>query len=294
MASTARAAPTASGARVRASASMATPPAPAAPASPAPPPAASASSAPAAAQPRRQGVQYGGEGVRGESASGTGVVGQTTSGVTSKAVYGTPGEWLRRARRVDADERLRRHRHHHGRKPSPRGVYGYSGTQGYGVYGANTNGVGVYGQAVFGVQLGPPSASSAPAVQRRRPRCHERHGGGGGVYGGSATAYGVIGNTTAAGYFGADGDYEHARGRRPRATSTNPSAFAAYFSGATVVQGDFTVFGGAKSAAVPHPRCPVPLVPLRIAIIEWTYVDRVAYIVDRLVGRGSGSSRLMS
>jgi hypothetical protein len=108
------------------------------------------------------------------------------------------------------------------------GVYGvnYStGTNTTGVYGAASVGNGVVG-ATYGT------------------------GGVAGVYGYSNSAYGVIGSTTATGYSGLTAITGTPGVAALAATSTNGGAYAAYFQGSTVVQGDFAVVGGAKSAAV--------------------------------------------
>ncbi|MCA1667768.1 MAG: hypothetical protein LC793_10340, partial [Thermomicrobia bacterium] len=107
------------------------------------------------------------------------------------------------------------------------GVKGIAGTTGYGVAGTSASGIGVYGTT----------------------------GGTGlvaGLYGASSTAYGIIGSTTASGYSGLTAITGTPGVAALAATSTVSSAFAAYFSGFTYVQGNFAVTGN-KSAAVMHP-----------------------------------------
>ncbi|MHB8645480.1 MAG: hypothetical protein ACYDAR_06805 [Thermomicrobiales bacterium] len=114
------------------------------------------------------------------------------------------------------------------------GVYGKA-TTGDGVYGSSTGGNGVYGIA--------NAAGSSSIVA--------------GVYGTSSTTYGIIGNTTAAGYSGLTGTTSTPGVAALAATALVPTAYAAYFSGKTVVEGDFYVVkhadgtGGGKFAAVP-------------------------------------------
>jgi hypothetical protein len=66
--------------------------------------------------------------------------------------------------------------------------------------------------------------------------------GGFAIYGLSAKGHGLVGATAATGAAAVVG-----------ATNGVPGAYAAAFYGPVVVAGDFTVVGGAKSAAVPHP-----------------------------------------
>jgi len=114
------------------------------------------------------------------------------------------------------------------------GVFGQGGgTNGVGVIGTSTSGTGVYG-----------STSGAGNVA--------------GLYGTSSTTYGIIGNTTAAGYSGLTGITSTPGVAALAASSTTTAAYAAYFTGTTVVQGNFYVVknpdgtGGGKFAAVAH------------------------------------------
>ncbi len=122
------------------------------------------------------------------------------------------------------------------------GVHGKAGN-GTGVYGTATGGYGVYGVAVSGNGV-VGSTSGAGNVA--------------GLYGTSSTTYGIIGNTTAKGYSGLTGITSTPGVAALAASSTTTAAYAAYFSGTTVVQGDFYVVknpdgtGGGKFAAVAH------------------------------------------
>ena len=89
---------------------------------------------------------------------------------------------------------------------------------------SNANGTAVYGQN-FSNYTGPGPGA-----------------GGFAVYGLSAKGHGLVGATAAAGGAAVVG-----------ASNGVAGAFAAAFYGSVIVGGDFTVVGGAKSAAVPHP-----------------------------------------
>jgi hypothetical protein len=141
------------------------------------------------------------------------------------------------------------------------GVYGYGVPGGNGVVGESTGSAGSYGvwgktdtgKAVVGQASGSGFGGSFTSSTN-----HGVHGstfGTGvvaGVYGTSTTAYGVIGRTTAPGYSGLTAITGTPGVAALAATSTVPTAYAAYFQGTTVVQGNFFVVGGGKSAAVPH------------------------------------------
>jgi hypothetical protein len=66
--------------------------------------------------------------------------------------------------------------------------------------------------------------------------------GGFGVYGLSAKGHGLVGATATAGGAAVAGS-----------TNGLAGAYAGLFYGPVIVSGPFTVFGGPKSAAVPHP-----------------------------------------
>jgi hypothetical protein len=127
----------------------------------------------------------------------------------------------------------------HGQTNNGYGVYGEAiGAGGYGVAGVATNAYGVFGQSsggngVYGIAT---AAGSTQVVA--------------GVFGDSTASYGVIGRTTAVGYSGITGITTTPGAAAFAGTSTVPGAYAAYFQGLTVVQGNFAVVGGAKSAAV--------------------------------------------
>lgn len=75
-----------------------------------------------------------------------------------------------------------------------------------------------------------------------------------GVYGHSNTGYGVLGSTTATGYSGLTGTTNTANTAAFAATSTNPNAFAGFFTGDIFVNGNFTVLDPTrKHGAIAHP-----------------------------------------
>ncbi len=114
-----------------------------------------------------------------------------------------------------------------------------SGT-GTAVYGYSDAGTGVIGSTTTGPYgVTGASAASSNAV---------------GVYGVSPTGYGVVGITAAgAPYSGITGGATADGAAAIAGGTSNPNAYAAYFTGKTVVQGDFTVVSGQKNAAVKHP-----------------------------------------
>lgn len=127
----------------------------------------------------------------------------------------------------------------HGRNDFLNGV-GTTGvaTNGTGVYGQSGSGSGVGGysnggNAVYGFANAPGTAAIVA-----------------GVFGDSTTTYGLIGRTTAAGYSGLTAITGTAGVAALAATATVGTAYAAYFTGQTVVQGNFFVVSGTKSAAV--------------------------------------------
>jgi len=125
--------------------------------------------------------------------------------------------------------------------------YGVTGTSdvGYGgvfygggfsaVYAESTGGTGTGGHGVYGYANGTGGSHITA-----------------GVFGDSNSTYGLIGRTTAAGYSGLTAITSTAGVAALAATSMNTGAYAAYFTGKTVVQGDFYVVSGGKFAAVPH------------------------------------------
>jgi len=135
------------------------------------------------------------------------------------------------------------------------GVYGISaaGTgQTPGVYGtaSSANAPGVYGRNANGgnaVRAEIPSTANVSAISMYALNYSSYTGGGPGaggfaIYGLSAKGHGLVGATAAAGAAAVVG-----------ATNGVAGALAAAFYGPVLVGGDFTVVGGAKSAAVPHP-----------------------------------------
>jgi hypothetical protein len=118
-----------------------------------------------------------------------------------------------------------------------------------GVAGLTSTGYGVYGRAVSGngVRGEIPATSSASAIAMYGLNYSTFAGpgpgaGGFAVYGLSAKGHGLVGATAAAGAAAVVG-----------ATNGVVGAYAAAFYGPVIIGGDFTVVGGAKSAAVPHP-----------------------------------------
>jgi hypothetical protein len=131
------------------------------------------------------------------------------------------------------------------------GVYGHTPrADNYGVWGDNTGaGVGVLGQSVSGTpirgQVAPGSSANTIAIYGVNNSTYAGPGpgaGGFGVYGLSAKGHGLVGATAAAGAAAVVG-----------ATNGVAGAYAGAFYGPVLVGGAFTVFGGPKSAAVPHP-----------------------------------------
>jgi hypothetical protein len=129
------------------------------------------------------------------------------------------------------------------------GVLGEGRTNCPGVWGLNDTGLGVLGVSassygVFG-QIPPTSNANTIAIyaQNYSTYAGSTPGAGGfAVYGLCAKGHGLVGATATAGGAAVVG-----------ATNGVPGAFAGAFYGPLVVSGNFTVVGGAKSAAVPHP-----------------------------------------
>jgi len=152
------------------------------------------------------------------------------------------------------------------------GVIGSGANSGAGVFGINSNvvGIGVQGFNDFGpaVQGNTSAGTGVRGIATTGTGVYGYSSGGNGVYGfanaagattivaglygTSNTTYGIIGNTTAAGYSGLTAITGTAGVAALAATSTVSNAYAAYFQGTTVVEGNFFVVSGAKSAAIPH------------------------------------------
>jgi hypothetical protein len=118
-------------------------------------------------------------------------------------------------------------------------VRGDVSTVGTGVVGTTPNGIGVSGQI--------PSTSGANAIavygQNYSTYAGSGPGAGGfGVYGISAKGHGLVGATATSGGAAVVG-----------ASNGVSGAYAGAFYGSVVISGAFTVVGGPKSAAVPHP-----------------------------------------
>ena len=108
-----------------------------------------------------------------------------------------------------------------------------------GVVGESNSGIPVLGQVTNG------SASNTIAVYTLNNSTYagpSPGAGGFGIYGLCAKGHGLVGATSTAGGAAVVG-----------ATNGVVGAYAAAFYGPVIVGGDFTVVGGAKSAAVPHP-----------------------------------------
>ncbi|HEY1305055.1 MAG TPA: hypothetical protein VGF24_15970 [Vicinamibacterales bacterium] len=132
------------------------------------------------------------------------------------------------------------------------GVYGdtyVGGSSAIGVHGVSFAGSGVLGESVSGypmlgrVTQGADQNTIAIYGLNNSTYAGPGPGAGGfGVYGLSAKGHGLVGATAAAGAAALVG-----------ATNGVAGAYAAALYGPVIVGGSFTVVGGAKSAAVPHP-----------------------------------------
>jgi hypothetical protein len=141
------------------------------------------------------------------------------------------------------------------------GVIGRTGADGAGVSGdtyvGNSSATGVYGRSFAGSGiLGESDSGNAIlgrvasnqntiAIYGLNNSTYKGPGpgaGGFGVYGLSANGHGLVGATASPGAAAVVG-----------ATNGVAGAYAAAFYGPVIVGGNFTVVGGAKSAAVPHP-----------------------------------------
>lgn len=120
------------------------------------------------------------------------------------------------------------------------GVQGFANGTGTGVFGigGGKSGLGIYGAG------GGPNGTGI--------RGHGT-GTGTGIIGASSGGYGVVGATGTAGHAALVGVTATANSAALTTVATVPTAYAATFSGKTVVQGDFYVVAGTKSAAVAHP-----------------------------------------
>jgi hypothetical protein len=108
-----------------------------------------------------------------------------------------------------------------------------------GVLGTTKSGIGVLGQ------VSSSSSSNAIAIYGLNYSTYAGPSPGAGgfaIYGLCAKGHGLVGATATAGGAAVVG-----------ATNGVAGAYAAAFYGPVIVGGDFTVVGGAKSAAVPHP-----------------------------------------
>lgn len=126
-----------------------------------------------------------------------------------------------------------------GEAPNGTGTFGDSNS-GSGVAASSTSGAGVYAQSTSGAGVFGLSSSSNGVYGQSST--------GPGVYGLSNGNYGVVGVTTAAG-FGACTGITNTPGAAAFLGGAPAGAYAAYFSGLTVVAGNFAVTG-TKNAAV--------------------------------------------
>jgi hypothetical protein len=166
------------------------------------------------------GDSLGGSGVGGKSNSGAAVRGESGSG---SGVYGSTATGFAGV---------------YGYSQNNRGVYGFSATK-YGVNGKSQTSAGVIGQSDTnnGVYGYSPGHKGATGFSDSGDGIFGESGSGTGTVGLSNTSHGVWAKSTSG-----NGIY---------ATST--SGRAAQFDGPVLVNGSFTVSGGPKSAAVPHP-----------------------------------------
>jgi len=126
-----------------------------------------------------------------------------------------------------------------GQSNSGNGVYGAS-VGNVGVLGTSSASHGLYGASTSGYGLYATSTNSTGIVSSTN--------GGNAIQGASNGNVGVLGtsNSSIGGYFSS--------GTSTGLYATGPGAgFAARFDGPVQVNGAFTVLGGPKSAAVPHP-----------------------------------------
>lgn len=150
--------------------------------------------------------------------------------------------------------------------PTGDGIQGFAiGASHAGIFGRNNqlNGVGSWGEAPGGTgAFGDSSSGSGVAgssvsgagvfgLSSSNDGVFGQSSTGNGVHGLSNGSYGVVGVTTASGFGGCTGITETAGAAAFIGGTHNASAFAAFFTGAVVVQGNFSV-SGTKSAVVPH------------------------------------------
>jgi hypothetical protein len=129
------------------------------------------------------------------------------------------------------------------------GVYGFTPrADNSGVWGNALAGVGVLGQSTSGNAIRgqiPGSSANTIAIYGLNNSSYTGGSPGAGgfaIYGLCANGHGLVGATSTAGGAAVVG-----------ATNGVAGAYAGAFYGSVVIGGAFTVFGGPKSAAVPHP-----------------------------------------
>jgi hypothetical protein len=187
------------------------------------------------------------------TATGFGVYGTATGGSSAVGVYGsTP----------DTGVGV------YGTNQNGYGVYGICYESGFGVYGVSANNIGVRGEipvasstantkAVYGINQSSGTGGSGVVG-----KCDTATGIGVqgqsnlgvGVFGVSNGNAGVLGSTTAPGNVGVGGIANIAGTAAFAGTSTNPNAFAGFFTGDVFVNGNFTVNDPTrKHGAIQHP-----------------------------------------
>jgi hypothetical protein len=143
------------------------------------------------------------------------------------------------------------------------GIFGASGNgeitqfNNVAVGGDNSNvaGIGVFGRALGTGVLGKiPNTSVAANAVAVRADNQSTGAGGIGVYATANTGYGVLGVSNMAGYSGCTGAAYVAGTAAFAGGTSTPGAYAAYFTGPVVVDGDFTVIDPTrKHGAIKHP-----------------------------------------
>ena len=120
-----------------------------------------------------------------------------------------------------------------GEAPNGTGAFGDS-SSGSGVAGSSNTGTGLYGQSTSGAGAQGFSSSGIGL--------YGQSSSGVGISGLSTSSYGIVGVTAAGGPFSGITGGANANGAAAFAGGTsNPAAYAAYFTGSVVVNGPFTV-----------------------------------------------------
>jgi len=196
------------------------------------------------------GESQGGTGVRGTSTTGDGVLGQIGSpgpAVGIAAVKGTSSQWTGVIGLSVTSSGVLGITVAPGPILPRAGVVG-SSTVAPGVAGSSTSNVGVHGISTSNVGI----LGEATAASNASPGVYGSATRGYGVFGFSQNRNGVAGQSGGGfagcvGFAGAPGGYGIYGGTAVQ------GGYAGGFAGPVLVVGDFTVSGGAKNAAVPHP-----------------------------------------